>query len=214
MRYLPGVQHPSRRNRREKERRGRFLPTLEALSKLVAIVGAIAAAVLGIRQYERGVDQSIRELNWKRAEQARSMVDAMLKDEGWEAMTMLDWPGGRRYELPSKQRVVIYPHEIPAALWASISSSSQRHLDPRTGFIGDRYDRFFMVVGQLQIAVRSGLVNANDIQFPIDWYVRNRLCWYKPLLELYMDANSSSDDRDFFASMEAWKQCPVPAKMQ
>ena len=30
---------------------------------------------------------------------ARTMVNGMINDEGWQAMTMLDWEEGRNYEI-------------------------------------------------------------------------------------------------------------------
>ena len=36
---------------------------------------------------------------------ARTMVNTMLKDEGWQAMTMLDWPEGRIYEIAPGTKV-------------------------------------------------------------------------------------------------------------
>ena len=41
------------------------------------------------------VSQSIRELEWRQADMARTMINAMMRDEGWQAMTMLDWEEGR-----------------------------------------------------------------------------------------------------------------------
>src|SRR5215216_2218574 len=86
---------------------------LESLAKLVTVIGGVIAAVIALRTYDRSVDQSARELEWKRAEQARSIVDAMLKDEGWQAMTMLDWREGRLYEISPKKRVRIQPTDVP-----------------------------------------------------------------------------------------------------
>ena len=37
------------------------------------------------------MSQSVKELEWKQAEMARTIVALMLKDEGWDAMSMLDW---------------------------------------------------------------------------------------------------------------------------
>ena len=68
---------------------------LEWIGKYAAIISALVAATVGIGQYRRGVSQSIRELEWKQAEMARTLVNGMMADEGWQAMTMLDWEEGR-----------------------------------------------------------------------------------------------------------------------
>ena len=68
---------------------------LEWIGKYAAILSALVAMAVGIGQYRRGVSQSMRELKWRQADMARTMVNAMMKDEGWQAMTMLDWEEGR-----------------------------------------------------------------------------------------------------------------------
>ena len=81
---------------------------LESMWRYATIVSAIVAATIGISQYRRGVSQSIRELEWRQAEMARTLIDGMMKDEGWQAMTMLDWEEGRDYEVAPGMRVA-YP---------------------------------------------------------------------------------------------------------
>ena len=68
---------------------------LEWFGRYAAILSALVAAAVGIGQYRRGVSQSVRELEWKQAEMARTLVNGMMADEGWQAMTMLDWEEGR-----------------------------------------------------------------------------------------------------------------------
>ncbi len=41
----------------------------------------------------------MRELEWKQAEMARTLINRMMSDEGWQAMTMLDWEEGRTYAI-------------------------------------------------------------------------------------------------------------------
>ena len=77
---------------------------IEWVAKYVAIISALVAATIGIGQFRRGVAQSERELEWKQAEMARTLINAMMKDEGWQAMTMLDWDEGRDYEVTPDTR--------------------------------------------------------------------------------------------------------------
>jgi hypothetical protein len=183
---------------------------VEAISKLVGIAGALITAYLGLVQYQRSVDQSIREFEWKRAEQSRNIVDALLKDEAWDAMLMLDWSEGRIYELPSKRKVKITPEQVPVALRAAICPAPGTTRTEAQRFVGDRFDRLFMVVGQMQVAVRAGLVKKGDVEFPLSWYVKNRLCRHKQFFLKYMRANSSSDAIAFLESMDSWRNCPAP----
>ena len=105
---------------------------IEATSKVVGILGALVAAYIGLEQYRRAVDQSVREFDWKRAEQSRAAVDALLKDEAWDAMLMLDWTEGRIYELPSKRRVKIVPSEVPVALRRAICPTTIKSRSKRS----------------------------------------------------------------------------------
>ena len=139
---------------------------LENFAKYAAIVSAIVAASVAIGQFRRGVSQSVRELEWKQAEMARTMIGIMLKDEGWDAMSMLDWEEGRTYEIAPGTKVRILPSDVAPALEAALQTNGPKRTETQR-FIGDRYDRFFFLVSQLQSAVRSGLVRKDDVQFPL-----------------------------------------------
>ena len=128
-----------------------------------------------------------------------------MTDEGWDAMTMLDFPEGRTYEIAPDKNVLIRPPEVALALNTSNSERAKRTETQR--FIIDRYDRLFVVVSQLQVAVRSGLVRKGDVQFPLSWYVEKRLCRHKQLLLDYMKENAAPETIDFFASLDAWTRC-------
>ena len=46
---------------------------IEWIGKYAAIISALVAMTVGIGQYRRGVSQSIRELEWRQADMARTM---------------------------------------------------------------------------------------------------------------------------------------------
>ena len=93
---------------------------LEWIGKYRQILSALVAATVGIGQYRRGVSQSMRELEWKQADMARTMVNAMMKDEAWQAMTMLDWGEGRTYGIAPGTVVRILPKDVPVAIEAAL----------------------------------------------------------------------------------------------
>jgi hypothetical protein len=179
---------------------------LETFAKYAAIVSALAAASVGIGQFRRGVSQSVRELEWKQAEMARTIVSGMLSDKGWDAMTMLDWEEGRVYEIAPGMKVRILPSDVAPALEAALQTKGPKRTDAQR-FIGDRFDRFFFLVSQLQAAVRSGLVRRDDVQFPLSWYVEKRLCGHKKLLLAYIAVNSAPESAQYFESLDAWRRC-------
>jgi hypothetical protein len=139
---------------------------------------------------------------------ARTMVNAMLSDEGWDAMSMLDWEEGRTYEIAPGTQVHILPSDVAPALLAALQTTGPKRTEMQR-FIGDRYDRFFFLVSQLQAAVRSGLVRKDDIQFPLSWYVEKRLCGHRKLLLAYIAVNSAPESAQYFESLDAWQRCPA-----
>ena len=143
--------------------------TLERFAKYAAIVSALVAASVGIGQFRRGVSQSVRELEWRQADMARTIINDMLNDEGWDAMSMLDWQEGRTYEIAPGTKVHILPADVAPALEAALQTTGPKRTETQR-FIGDRYDRFLFLVSQLQSAVRSGLVRLDDVEFPLSWY--------------------------------------------
>ena len=179
---------------------------LESIAKYGTIIGALVAATVGIGQCRRGVAQSVRELEWKQAEMARTIVDVMLKDEGWDAMSMLDWEEGRIYEIAPGMKVRILPTDVAPALEAALRTKGPRRTETQR-FIGDRFDRFLFLVSQLQAAVRSGLVRKDDVLFPLSWYVEKRLCGHRKLLLAYIAVNSAPESAHYFESLDAWQRC-------
>ena len=179
---------------------------IEWVGKYAAIISALVAATVGIGQYRRAVSQSVRELEWKQAEMARTLVNGMMADEGWQAMTMLDWEEGRDYELTPGTKVHILPRDVPVAIEASLRANGPQRTETQR-FITDRFDRFLFRVSQLQAAVRSGLVRKEDVRFPLEWYVEKRICRHKKLLLAYMAENSTIESTQFFESLEAWRRC-------
>ncbi len=180
---------------------------LEWVAKYVAVISALVATTVGIGQYRRGVSQSMREYEWKQAEMARNLINGMMADEGWQAMTMLDWEEGRTYEIAPGTKVRILPQDVPVAIEAALRAQGSQRTETQR-FITDRYDRFLFRVSQLQAAVRSGLVRHGDVRFPLEWYVEKRLCRHKKLLLAYMAENSTIESTQFFESLDVWQRCP------
>jgi hypothetical protein len=177
------------------------------MAKYAAILSALVAMAVGIGQYRRGVSQSMRELEWRQADMARTMINAMMNGKGWEAMTMLDWEEGRVYEIAPGTSVRILPTDVPVAIDAALRVNGRKRTETQR-FITDRYDLFLFEVSQLQGAVRSGLVRKDDVQFPLNWYVEKRLCSHKKLLLAYIAENSTAESQQFFESLVAWRRCP------
>jgi hypothetical protein len=179
---------------------------VETITKNAAVIGGLVTAIVAVAQLARGVSQSVREFEWKQAEQGRALVHAMLTDRGWDAMTMLDFSEGRTYAIAPDTNVMIRPSDVELALKEAMSEKAPQRTDTQR-FIIDRYDRLFFLVSQLQVAVRSDLVRKGDVAFPLSWYVEKRLCRRKQLILDYMKENAAPETIDFFASLDAWTRC-------
>ena len=97
-----------------------------------------------------------------------NIVNSMMADDGWQAMTMLDWEEGRIYEIAPGIKVRILPRDVPVAIEAALRANGRKRTETQR-FITDRYDRFLFQVSQLQASVRSGLVREDDVRFPLNW---------------------------------------------
>ena len=102
---------------------------LEWIGKYAAILSALVAMAVGIGQYRRGVSQSIKELEWRQADMARTMISAIMDDEGWQAMTMLDWEEGRTYEIAPDMKVRILPQDVPVAMEAALRVNGRKRTE-------------------------------------------------------------------------------------
>jgi hypothetical protein len=137
---------------------------------------------------------------------ARTLINGMMADEGWQAMTMLDWEEGRDYEVTPGTREHILPRNVPPAIEASLRANGPTRTETQR-FITDRFWPLSVPSESLQAAVRLGLVRKEDVRFPLEWYVEKRICRHKKLLLAYMAENSTIESKEFFESLDAWQRC-------
>ena len=175
---------------------------VETISKWIAIAGGLATALVAVGNYVRSVSIADRELDWKQAEQARQLVDRLHEDEGWQAMLMLEWDEGYDLKLPGDVFVTV--RRAYAVLRRSLGSTPEPPLTPLDRAVIARFDRFFFLVAQMQVAIRSQLVKQADVRFPISWYTRERLCPERALFDRYMKTNSAPETMAFFAALPEW----------
>lgn len=180
---------------------------LEVIGKWVGVAGAFIAVIVGILQFRQHTLQAQDELRWKRAGLARDLVMEMVQDDGWQAMTMLDWEDrAREYEIAPGQKVRISAADAYRAL-------APENLEPTDTdvFIMDRFDRVFFLVSQMESAITSGLVRREDVRFPLSWYAAERMCPHKRIFEPYMRENAAPETLRFFSSLAEWNRCtPAP----
>ena len=111
---------------------------VETLTTNAAVIGGLVTAIVAVVQLARGVSQSVREFEWKQAEQGRALIKTMITDPGWDAMTMLDFPEGRIYEIAPDTKMLIRPSDVELALKDAISETAPPRTETQR-FIIDRY---------------------------------------------------------------------------
>jgi hypothetical protein len=181
--------------------------SLELYGKWVGLIGGLVAVVVGLAQFGQRTAQAREELHWKRAGLARDLVTEMIEDEGWQAMTMLDWEdGGREYEVAPGRKVRISAADVYRAL----APENQQATDTDV-FIMDRFDRVFFLVSQMEAAITSGLIRREDVRFPLSWYAAQRMCPHKRIFEPYLRENAAPETLAFFSGLAEWNNCtPAP----
>src|SRR5260370_8626234 len=90
------------------------------LVKIVAIGGGLGAVYKFIYEIRENRKQRHAELQWKRANAAKELVDDINKDErAIHAVHILDWrteKEGRQYEIPPGHKQPIHQHHVLHAL--------------------------------------------------------------------------------------------------
>ena len=60
---------------------------------------------------------------------ARTMINGMMNDQGWDAMTMLDWEEGRTYQIAPGTKIRILPTDLPLAIEASLRTKGRQRTE-------------------------------------------------------------------------------------
>lgn len=141
-----------------------------------AVVGAIVTAWVGFRGMRMNRFQAEQELRWRQANLVREILDKMWDDPyAVNAMEMLESPH-REYEIVEGKFIRITFAEVIGAI------TSNQHESPETvegrakyeiqRFIRDCFDHFFAVMQMLEHYINIGLVKAEDVTYPFDYYAQ------------------------------------------
>ncbi len=131
---------------------------------IAGVVGAVTAwkAIVEMR---RSREQSERELRWRKAKEAKAVIEEISRHQGVAtALRMVDWDG-RIYVFPDGTRASVTHKEMVHAL---------RLAGPYThkeAFVRDCFDDLFDAVSRVEGMLESGLLEFDDIRQFFAYYV-------------------------------------------
>jgi hypothetical protein len=154
----------------------------EIASKTIAIMGGIISAVALILTLRGTSTQRARELRWDQARLAMSFTDAMLDDaRAFEALRMIDWDR-RTYAVAEGKQAAISSTDVHHALDVRSNDS----LSDTDVYVRETFDHLFYHFGKIERAVKTRLIEVEDVTSPIDYYTPILLDRYGDVLIAYM----------------------------
>jgi hypothetical protein len=139
---------------------------LQVAAWAAAAIGALVAAAKFWFELRAGREQRELELRWKQAEKGKELNDELLTDPtAWLALQMLDYEG-KKFSLPSKREIAITYADLRRALDPSLLADTE--VD---AYIRECFDSLFYFMTFLQHYIRCTLILAEDVAFPLDYYI-------------------------------------------
>jgi len=180
---------------------------LQATAWLAAAAGAIVAAFKFWSELHLGREQRARELRWKQAEAGKALNDEMLVDSlASTALQMLDY-SGTKFELPSKDSVVVDRSDIRFALDPRNDTRGEKDL-----YIRKCFDSLFYYMATMEHYTSSTLIRAEDIAFPLEYYVP-LLVEFSDVIELYLKRYQLNRAEKFLSRYQSWTTAGVSGEL-
>jgi hypothetical protein len=140
---------------------------VDVISKLVAVIGGIAAAWLGLINAWNSLRQRKEEHRWRQRNAAREHWNAYLADQKFkDALKMLDW-NGRTYRDDNQAQLTISTQEVQAALRGDTGAFS-----PKEAFVRDCFDELFTNLEHLESAISTGAIQPEDVSPFLEYYLK------------------------------------------
>jgi len=173
---------------------------IQAASWIAAIIGGAFAIYKVMHEVHQGRQQRTDELRWRKAEAAKALNDQMLDDPPTHAaLIMLDWDG-REFEVAPQQKAHITRKEMLTALRTTNTSN----FSTKEMFIRDSFDNLFYYMGVIEHYIGRSLVEFEDVQHPIDYYV-GKLAENRDVFEGYLGRYGFVKGSAFLERFPAWR---------
>lgn len=160
---------------------------IQVMTWLIAAIGGVIAAFKAVYELKRSNEERAEALQerrdqfrWRQAEMARTILDQTWRDElAKSALRMLDW-SGLKYERAGR---ITEPITHDNMYYALRTSNTQFTDDEH--YVRDCFDQLFDDFERIEHYLNIGLVNWEDIQGRLDYYV-SLLARQKPIYEQFL----------------------------
>jgi hypothetical protein len=144
-----------------------IMDLIQVLSWMAAIAAGIVAASKALRETRENRDLRREELRWRKAQLAREVLKDIRDNPAIRsAGLMLDWTGREFEILPGIRASITWP-EMNHAL----RTQSNGGFSDKEAFIRDCFDSLFDTLEQVEHYLRTGLIEFEDVSFPLEYYV-------------------------------------------
>jgi hypothetical protein len=140
---------------------------------VVAIIGAVVAAVIAIRENRANRRQRQRESRWKQADLGRNLGDELWEGDGGVALRMLDYSKeGRTFEkIPGIDKTVT-ADDIRAALELSNKGgkSSYESNTQKSIYIRECFEELLFVFDRFEHFINDEFFTFEDVNNPSEYF--------------------------------------------
>lgn len=177
------------------------MSTLKDLVQLFVWIFGIYKFAFEIRENRK---QRLAELQWKRANAAKELVDDIHKDEhAVHAVHMLDWcteKAGNEYEMAQGLKETITYDQVLRAL----GKNKGEDKDQKDSYIRDSFDWFFFRLDRIEHYIRRGFTEFEDVQAVFTIYAEE-IAKDKLIYEDFLDFHKYSLAKCFLARFPEYK---------
>lgn len=176
---------------------------VQALAWIGTVVAAVFTAFKVIKEIQNNrqqkqeeLQQRAQELTWRQAKLAKEIIDDMFKNAyAMSAMKMLESPQ-RQYEIETgKIKLIRFADVIDAISTEqplAFQNDEQLEKYEIQRYIRDSFDHFFAVMQALEHYISIGLIRADDVKFPFNYYAK-KIDPYRQAFERYLTEDQSEE---------------------
>jgi hypothetical protein len=167
---------------------------VDVLAKIFGIGGGLLAAFKGIDEFRQNRILRERDLRWKQANAAKSLMDELFDDpKAKQATVMLDYEE-REYEFNDKKQKIVRKDVIRA-----LTGIDEGNLTAKDIFIRDCFDNLLYYTDLFEQSIKNTLFEQKDIEYPMHYFadIVNKVD-FKSTFRSYIDGNGSENSIQFF----------------
>ncbi len=147
-----------------------FKDWFEVMTWAIAAIGGLIAAFKAIYEMQQNRKQRIKELRWRQASVAKTILDEMFSHkQSGNAVLMLDWNEDKRqYQIMDGGNEEISYDEVIAALCKTQLAA----LNNKERYVRECFDYFFYLLDRIEHNIEIELINFADVESPLQPYVK------------------------------------------